>query len=89
MAVQGQEALYGFLLSWQEGLNTLANTRMDPAIASDQLQKIKAKCSKHLEELEAAAAIVDSSTDSSVNGNVAQVYFLYFIFFHLLSDEIN
>ena len=60
-ARQGQESLYSFLLAWQEGLNVLSSSRIDPTSAAEQLEKIKVKYTKHLEELELAASILDKA----------------------------
>ena len=69
-AEQGQEALYSFLVAWQEGLNILASTRIEPTIAADQLQKIKERYTKHMADLEAAAAVIDSTENQQ---NITQV----------------
>jgi hypothetical protein len=73
-AIQGQEALYNFLVAWQESLSVLGSSRIEPAAAADHLQKIKEKYTKHMEELEAAAAIVDSTQNQTNDTQVSPQY---------------
>ncbi len=69
-AINGQEALYNFLLAWQESLNIMSSPRLDPAMAADQLKEVKDRYLKHLAELESAAAIIDTV---DANAEISQV----------------
>ncbi len=69
-AINGQEALYNFLLAWQESLNIMSSQRLDPPMAAEQLHKVKDRYLKHLAELESAAATIDAV---DANAQVAQV----------------
>ena len=71
-AINGQEALYNFLLAWQESLNIMSSPRVDPAMAADQLQKVKDRYLKHLADLESAAATIDAVDANAENAQVIQ-----------------
>ncbi len=71
-AINGQEALYNFLLAWQESLNIMSSPRVDPAMAADQLQKVKDRYLKHFAELESAAATIDAVDANAESAQVTQ-----------------
>jgi hypothetical protein len=70
-AINGQEALYNFLIAWQESLNIMSSQNLDPHVAAEQLHKVKDRYLKHLAELESAAATIDAVDANAESAQVA------------------
>ncbi len=73
-AINGQEALYNFLVAWQESLNIMSSSRVEPSIAAEQLHTVKDRYLKHLAELESAAATIDAASGNAEYQQVCMIY---------------